>query len=200
MDAQSARADGSTCPGCAARERRIAGLEARIGQFEGQSKDPRQRLERLTVQLDAANRSAKRQAAPFARGPPKTHPKSPGRKRGDAYGPKAFRPVPPVIDEVYDAPLPARCPQCGGPIAFSHTDHQYQVEMPRRPFHRQFNVAVGHCPCCRKRVQGRSRRAGITDIRCVGLLCQPGRFRRAGGGGDPQHGVGSLPRQDQPVL
>ena len=155
MDAHPARTDGSTCPGCAARDRRIAELEARIGQVEGQSKDLRQRMERLTGQLEGAHRSAKRQAAPFAKGPPKTDPKSPGRKRGDAYGPKAFRRVPPVIDEVYDAPLPEGCPQCGGPIAFSHTDHQYQVEMPRRPIHRQFNVAVGHCPCCRKRVQGR---------------------------------------------
>ena len=63
--------------------------------------------------------------------------------------------VPPVIDETYEAPLPERCPQCGGAGEFSHLDRQYQVEIPRRPIYRQFNVAVGRCPCCTKRVQGR---------------------------------------------
>src|SRR4051794_41795318 len=91
----------ATCPGCAAAAKRIADLEARIAALE--------------QALQQAARAGKRQAAPFSKGPPKPDPKKPGRKPGDAYGPnRAFRAAPPRVDEVYDAPLPARCPDCGG--------------------------------------------------------------------------------------
>ena len=141
MDAEHTITDVPACPGCAQRDRRIAQLEQRIAQLE-------QRLEELS-------RSAKRQAAPFSRGLPKMDAKRPGRKRGEDYGTKAFRAVPPVIDEIHDAPLPARCPRCGGRVIESHVKQQYQVEIPRRPIYRQFNVAVGRCACCDGRVQGR---------------------------------------------
>ena len=141
MDADQTNMDVPICRGCAQRDRRIAELESRLKQLE-------QRLEELS-------RSAKRQAAPFSRGLPKLDPKRPGRKSGDDYGTKAFRSVPPVIDEVHDAPLPRRCPRCGGQVIATHVDHQYQVEIPRRPIYRQFNVAVGQCACCAGRVQGR---------------------------------------------
>lgn len=141
MDADQNNTDVPLCLDCARRDRRIAELEARIKQLE-------QRLEEL-------GRSGKRQAAPFSRGLPKLDPKRPGRKSGEDYGTKAFRAVPPVIDEEYDAPLPQRCPKCGGRVVRSRIDHQYQVEIPRRPIYRRFNVAVGHCACCEGRVQGR---------------------------------------------
>ena len=141
MDAQRPSTDAPTCPGCLARDRRIAELEARVAALE--------------ARLEALARSSKRQAAPFSKGPPAADPKRPGRKPGDDYGPKAFRAAPPSIDEVYEAPLPPRCPRCGGEVALSHIARQYQVEIPRRPIYRQFNVAVGACACCGKRVQGR---------------------------------------------
>jgi transposase len=141
MEADQTNMDVPACPGCAERDRRISRLEAQLKQ--------------LQQHVEALSRSAKRQAAPFSRGLPKVDPKPPGRKSGDDYGTKAFRVVPPVIDEIHDAPLPDRCPKCGGPVVASHVDHQYQVEIPRRPIHRQFNVAVGRCACCDGRVQGR---------------------------------------------
>jgi transposase len=145
MDAAQTNTDVSpdpACPGCGAAAKRIAELEQRISTLE--------------QKLEAALRAGKRQAAPFSRGLPKLDPKRPGRKSGDDYGTKAFRAVPPVVDEIHDAPLPKRCPRCGG-AAFieTHVEHQYQVEIPRRPIHRQFNVAVGRCACCAGRVQGR---------------------------------------------
>ena len=141
MDAPPPSTEAPTCLGCLARDRRIAELEARVAALE--------------AKLEALARASKRQAAPFSKGPPAADPKRPGRKPGADYGPKAFRAIPPVIDETYDAPLPPRCPYCGGQVELSHLDHQYQVEIPRRPICRQFNVAVGRCTCCRKRVQGR---------------------------------------------
>jgi transposase len=129
------------CAGCVSAAKRIAELEARISLLE--------------QKLEASLRAGKRQAAPFSRGLPKVDPKRPGRKSGDDHGTKAYRAVPPVIDEEYDAPLPEHCPKCGGQVVASHIDQQYQVEIPRRPIHRQFNVAVGRCACCDGRVQGR---------------------------------------------
>jgi transposase len=142
MDADHANTDVPACPGCAQRDQRIARLEAQVKQ--------------LQQQIQSLTRAGKRQAAPFSRGLPKVDPKTPGRKGGADYGTKAFRAVPPVIDEVHDAPLPARCPRCGGrQFIDQRVEHQYQAEIPRRPIHRQFNVAVAHCTCCGKRVQGR---------------------------------------------
>lgn len=141
MEADQTSTDVPLCPGCVRAQQRIAQLEKRIQQLE-------KRLEELS-------RSGKRQAAPFSRGLPRIDPRKPGRKSGDDYGTKAFRAVPPVIDEVHEAPLPDRCPRCGGRVIESHVDQQYQVEIPRRPIYRQFNIHIGHCACCDGRVQGR---------------------------------------------
>src|SRR5271170_4911533 len=142
MDAAQTNTEVPSCPGCGERDRRIGQLETRIAILE--------------QKLEAALRAGKRQAAPFSRGLPKVDPKRPGRKSGDDYGTKAFRVAPAVIDEIHDAPLPSRCPRCGGrQFIDERVDHQYQVEIPRRPIHRQFNVAVARCACCDGRVQGR---------------------------------------------
>src|ERR1035437_4115771 len=85
------------CPGCVAAGRRIAELERQNAQL-------RARLKQLEEQMEVLSRAAKRQAAPFSRGLPKLDPKRPGRKAGEDYGTKAFRGVPPTIDEVYEAP------------------------------------------------------------------------------------------------
>ena len=112
MEADRTSMDAPACPGCARRDRRIAELESQVAQLQD-------RIAKLEEQLAAATRGAKRQAAPFSKGPPKINPKTPGRKSGKDCGPKAFRPIPPVIDETYQAPLPKRCP-CGGVILLAH--------------------------------------------------------------------------------
>ena len=143
MDAAPPHNATPSCPGCVARDRRIAELEARLAA-----------LEALVEQL---RRGGKRQAAPFSKGEPKSEPKAPGRKGGDGYGTKARRAAPPpdAVDEVHVAGLPASCPGCGGGVTPTHTAHQYQVEIPRRPIHRRFDVRVGRCAGCGRRVQGR---------------------------------------------
>jgi transposase len=137
MDAPTTGPTPPTCAGCAERDRKIAQLEARIAA------------------LEALARSAKRQAAPFSKGPPKANPKKPGRKSGDDYGTHQRRAVPQCIDEVHEAPLPESCPRCGGAVDQTSIEQQYQTEIPRKAIHRQFNVHVGVCSCCKKRVQGR---------------------------------------------
>ena len=102
-------------------------------------------------------RQSKRQAAPFSKGPPKPQPKTPGRKSGAAHGRHGHRlpPSPAAVDEVLEAPLPDACPQCGGSVRETEVATQYQTEIPRRPLIRQFNVHVGCCCGCGRRVQGR---------------------------------------------
>src|SRR5262245_49174259 len=99
------------CSGCQALQRRVAELEAHV--------------ERLTRIFEQQQRAGKRQAAPFAKGPPAAQPKKPGRKPGAAYGTRGHRPppAPEQITEMYDAPLPATCPGCGGPLDETHVDH-----------------------------------------------------------------------------
>jgi transposase len=111
----------------------------------------------LRKRLEELERSAKRQAAPFSKGPPKPKPKRPGRKKGEQHGMHGHRPPPEQVDEVLDAPLPNVCPDpnCGGPIVEDGTDKQYQTEIPREPIHREFTIHCGHCDKCGKRVRGR---------------------------------------------
>jgi transposase len=131
------------CPNCQSLQRRVHDLQAEN--------------ERLRHQLDAALRAGKRQAGPFAKGAPNPNPRKPGRKPGKDYGTKAHRqpPSPEQIDEVHEAPLPEVCPDCGGLLDETHVAQQFQVEIPRKPIHRQFNIHIGQCRQCQRRVQGR---------------------------------------------
>ena len=131
------------------------GLRARIEQLERALADSEARNRKLQDLIDSLQRGNKRQAAPFSKGPPKSDPKIPGRKPGNAHGRHAHRRAPERIDETYEAPLPLNCPHCSGFVDFEKVEPQYQTEIPRRPLHRQFNVHVGRCSCCHKRVQGR---------------------------------------------
>jgi transposase len=115
----------------------------------------RQQVDHLKRQLEDARRAGFRQAAPFAK-PLKPHPKRPGRKAGRAYGRKARRRIPSQVDECYDVPLPTQCPTCGGPVVETTVATQYQEELPvTRVVVRQFDLHVGRCNGCGRRVQGR---------------------------------------------
>ena len=124
-------------------------LQQRVAELEAQ-------VRQLTAQLQEVLRASKRQAAPFSKGPPKDPPATPGRKRGQNYGPKAHREIPRGRpDEILDVPLPPRCPDCGGPILEDHKAQQFQTEIPRQPIYRRFDIHIGHCSRCGQRVQGR---------------------------------------------
>ena len=127
---------------------KTAALEAEIARLRAE-------IERLKAIIEELHRGHKRQAAPFSKGPPKPDPKPPGRKAGDGYGRKAYRKAPPKADETYDAPLPPACPHCSGKLEERGVAAQYQTEIPRKPILRRFDVHLGVCACCGKRVQGR---------------------------------------------
>jgi len=136
----------------AEKDRQIADLQARVTHLEA-------RITQLEQLLEKATRAQKRQAAPFSKGMPKPDPKTPGRKPGEPYGPKAHRPLPEQKpDEIIDVPLPEQCPDCGGAAQEDHVDHQFQVEIPRQPIVRRFDIHVGRCRRCGRRLQGRHLR------------------------------------------
>ena len=115
----------------------------------------KQETERLRRELEAALRASKRQAAPHSRGTPKANPQRPGRKPGRHYGRQACRPTPSRVDERITVPLPEHCPHCGGGVEPESCETQYQEEIVRRTVVRRFDIAVGRCCHCRRRVQGR---------------------------------------------
>jgi transposase len=143
-----------------------ADLRAEISRLRATVDSLRATVEKLTAALDttqraleAARRAGKRQAAPFRKQDgPAVEPHKPGRKQGRRHGRHEHRaiPAPQDIDERYAAPLPDRCPQCGGRhLEESHTRRQYQTEIPRRPIQREFTIHFGQCQDCGRRVQGR---------------------------------------------
>jgi transposase len=113
--------------------------------------------ERLRRELEAALRASKRQAAPHSRGTPKANPRRAGRKPGPHYGRQACRPIPTCVDERIAVPLPERCPHCGGGVEPASCETQYQEEIVRRTEVRRFDIIVGRCRNCQRRVQGRHR-------------------------------------------
>jgi len=133
----------------AKKDRQIARLETRVVHLE-------ETVKNLTRQLDASHRAGKRQAAPFSKGNPNPNPKRPGRKPGADYGPRAHRPIPErKPDEIIDVPLPDRCPDCSGAIDESNIQSQIQEDIPRKPIIRRFDIHIGHCRKCGKRIQPR---------------------------------------------
>ena len=133
--------DTPLCPGCIERDRVIQALERRVAELE--------------KRFDELERTRKRQAAPFAKGPPQARPKQPGRKAGKKHGEHAHRPPPQTIDEVLEAPLPDTCPHCGGALAEDDAvDEQFQTDIPTQPVRRKFRIHKGTCKGCGRRIRG----------------------------------------------
>lgn len=129
----------------------------RIEQLEKENHRLQEENKRLRNELEGAQRAAKRQAAPFSRGKLKSHPKSPGRKSGKAYGEHHRRPIPDHVDEQITVAVPEKCPKCGGALTVERIEAQYQEEIVRRTLIRRFDIPICRCVECGKRVQGRHR-------------------------------------------
>lgn len=130
---------------------------------------------RLRSALAEAQRACRRQAAPFSKGPPKSRPRRPGRRPGARYGRKAHRPQPAHVDETLQAPLPEHCPHCRAAVERIGTAAQFQVDLPPiRPHVVRFDVAIGRCTCCRRRVQGRHPRQTSNALGAAASQLGPG--------------------------
>ena len=150
------------------QQRQIDGLQ---GQIERQKRE----IEQLRGQLAAARRAGFRQAAPFAKDRPQGRGRRPGRRAGTQYGRKACRPRPARVDQTLEAPVPTACPDCGGSVEVTHVASQYQEEIPEvRPVVRRFDIEVGRCSQCRRRVQGRHALQTSDALGAAGAQLGPG--------------------------
>jgi transposase len=136
-------------------QKEIQELQKERQRLQRESERLREENERLREDLEAAQRAARRQAAPFSRGKPKPNPQPPGRKSGAAHGPHSHRPIPDHVDEEIQVAAPEKCPDCGGPLTVERVDTQYQEEIVRRTYVRRFHIPICRCQQCAKRVQGR---------------------------------------------
>lgn len=138
------------------QRREIERLREDLRRSEAERQRLRRENDKLKEELDAARRAVHRQAAPFSRGTRVAHPRRAGRKPGAAYGRRAHRPAPRHVDEICPVPLPAACPHCDGVVRGVRIARQYQEELPvQRPHVRRFDIEIGRCLQCRRRVQGR---------------------------------------------
>ena len=136
--------------------RRIERLEREKAKLIEERDQWKRRSEHLEKELEAARRAGRRQAAPFAKDRPQGRGRRPGRRAGAGYGKHGCRQEPTRVDETYAAPAPTTCPDCGGAVAVSRVASQYQEDLPDvRPLVRRFDIEVGHCSQCQRRVQGR---------------------------------------------
>ena len=113
----------------------------------------------LRRQLAAAQRSGKRQAAPFSKGGRTDKPRRPGRKPG--MGNFSYR-KPPSASELWGPPVDVsvaddNCPGCGGVLEQEGVDVAYVTDIPAmpRPQVTEYRVQVCRCRGCGKRVRGR---------------------------------------------
>ena len=138
------------------RERENDRQKRQIDGLRTQDERQKREIERLKQQLAEARRAGRRQAAPFAKDRPQGRGRRPGRRPGAEYGRQGCRPRPARVDETHAAPVPTTCPDCGGAVETTRVASQYQEELPvARPVVRRFDIEVGHCSQCQRRVQGR---------------------------------------------
>jgi transposase len=164
----------SGCVQCQTLREQNAALRRDNGRLLKENEACRQQIVSLRESLAEAHRAAKRQAAPFSKGPPKANPKRPGRKAGKHYGVKARRPVPHHVDDSYDAPLPPRCRYCGGEVVETDTAWHYEEDIPPvRPVVRGFNVHIGHCVRCKRSLRGRHPLQSSEALGAAGVSIGP---------------------------
>jgi transposase len=133
----------------------LAAENAKLRQLVELQADRIAQLEKL---IEEVRRGGKRQAAPFSKGIGKANPKKPGRKGGDDYGTRARRALPVrEPDRVCAAPLPPSCPHCRGvELIGLRTASQFVEDLPEpTTVLTRFDIAVGACAGCGRRVQGR---------------------------------------------
>jgi transposase len=174
----------------AALRRRLAGAEAenqllrrqvalsgdRVATLEVDKARLTAQVERLRARLETSRREGKRQAAPFSRDTKQPSPKRSGRRPGGAYGTKARReqPTPERVDESVAVGLPACCPDCDGVVVFDEMREQFQEELvPARSRMRRYEVALGHCAGCKRRVRGRHPEQTSDALGAAGVMLGP---------------------------
>lgn len=130
----------------------IQQMQQQIEELQKQIRDLNDRNRRLSNQVEALEKAAARQAAPFriADKHRKADPQKPGRPKGH---PGTYRAVPEQVDQEIVVPL-EQCPQCGQSLQGQRAIVQYLEELPVvRPRVIKLITHEADCPCCQKPVR-----------------------------------------------
>ena len=133
------------------------------------------RVGELAAQVEQLRRASKRQAAPFSKNTPTPNPRRPGRKAGAAYGRHACRPVPDRVDRQITVRSPATCPTCGDEVALERVAYQYQEDLPppTKTEICRFEVQIGRCRGCQRRIQPRHPEQSSAALGAAGVQIGP---------------------------
>jgi len=150
-------------------------LVGEVERLAGENQRLKARIGVLVARVEELRRAGKRQAAPFSRDRPAPNRRRPGRKAGAAYGRHARRPVPERVDRVLPVALPDACPWCGGELRLERVACQYQEDLPP-PAQTEicrYEVQVGRCRSCRRRVQPRHPEQTSDALGAAGVQVGP---------------------------
>jgi len=127
-------------------------LQKQVKDLQDQIRDLNDRNNGLSSQVEALEKTAARQAAPFriADKHRSADPKKPGRPKGH---PGTHRSIPDHVDQEIVVPL-ANCPECGEPLKNQRPVVQYLEELPVvRPQVIKLITHEADCPHCQKAVR-----------------------------------------------
>jgi len=130
----------------------IEQLQKEVADLKQQIKDLNDRNDGLTTKVEALEKKAARQAAPFRIEDQHrvAHPKKPGRPKGH---PGCCRSIPKQVDEEIMVPL-AACPHCGRDVGPRRKVVQYIEELPVvRPRVIKLTTEEADCPGCQTAVR-----------------------------------------------
>jgi transposase len=156
----------------------VAELRQQNNTLQKQNAKLQAEIDELKREREETERKSKRQTTRFPRRQRKTEPKKPGRKQGT---PATHRSEPKKVDREIDVPLPD-CPDCCCALKNVEVHRQFQTDLPPvTPVTTQFNVPVGTCPHCGKRVQGRHPEQISDALGAAGNLIGPNAQTMAAG-------------------
>ena len=148
-----------------------AKLKQENANLEKQNAKLQLEIDRLKQEKEDSERNSKRQTCRFPRRERKTNPKKPGRKKGTQA---THRERPKKVDREFDVPA-GDCPCCRCAVENIEVHEQFQTDLPPiTPVTTQFNVEVGTCPKCGKRVQGRHPEQISDALGAAGHVIGPG--------------------------
>jgi transposase len=150
-------------------------LAGQVERLQGENQRLRARVGELACQVKELRRAGRRQAAPFSKDRPAPHPRWPGRKAGSGYGRQACRPVPERVDRVVVVGLPDACPGCGGELRLERVACQYQEDLPppQASMICRYEVHIGRCQVCHRRVQPRHPQQTSDALGAAGVQLGP---------------------------
>ena len=147
-----------------------AKLQQQNTKLQKQNTKLQAEIDRLKKEREETEKNSKRQTSRFPRRQRKTEPKKSGRKKGT---PATHRDRPAKVDREIDVPV-GNCPDCCCAVENVKVHQQFQTDLPPvTPVTTQFNVAVGSCPRCGKRVQGRHPEQISDALGAAGNLIGP---------------------------